>query len=132
MKAQRFGYVFVAACPAPAGQQEVRECFMGRRESSAANLKWAACAQVIVRRFAIKAYPEYFVTQISAPTLLLFSSLMCHGAFIRALPYPRSTKVSFGSIYMNTSRMSAGFRPAESYSSSSPTWTIVGLCTPTV
>lgn len=120
--------VFVAACPASAGLQEERECFMERRGSSAANLKSAACVQVIVRRAAIKAYPEYFLTQFSAPALLLFSSLMCHGAFIRALPYPRSTKVSFGSIYMNTSRMSAGSCPAGSYSSSSPTWIIVGLC----
>lgn len=125
-------WFFVAPCPAPAGLQEVRECFMGRTGSSAANLKSAACAQVIVRRAAIKAYPEYFLTQFSAPTPLLFSSLMCHGAFIRALPYPRSTKVSFGSIYMNTSRMSAGSCPAGIYSSSSPTWIIAGLCTPTV
>lgn len=59
---------------------------------------------VIVRRAATKVYPEYFLTQITAPTLLLFPSLMCYGAFIRALPYPRSTKVSSGSIYTNTSR----------------------------
>lgn len=88
----------MAACPAPAGQQEVRECFMGRT----ANLKWAACAPVIVRRLAIKAYPEYFVTQISAPTLLLFSSLMCQGAFIRALPYQgvqRSPLAPFTQIF---------------------------------
>lgn len=75
---------------------------MGSRGSSAATLKSAA--QVIVRRAAIKVYLEYFPTQISAPTLLLFSSLMCYEAFIRALPYPRSTKVSSGSIYLNTSR----------------------------
>lgn len=82
-------------------------------ERELCSLKSAACTSAYCQkscdqRLSIFQYPEYFLTQISAPTLLLFPSLMCHGAFIRALPYSRTTKVSSGSIYMNTSRMSMG------------------------
>lgn len=37
-----FGYVFVAATLAPAGQQEMKKCLAGKKGSSAANLKLAA------------------------------------------------------------------------------------------